>query len=88
MKNYLLLMFALTTMNLFSENKRITLYFIDSTKNTMYLETIDLSSETNNERFLKSCKIGFGFFNNRSLFVSELKSIVSKHMVFCVESIK
>ena len=53
MKNYLLLMFALTTMNLFSENKPITLYFIDSTQNTMCLETIDLSSETNNERLLK-----------------------------------
>ena len=53
MKNYLLLMFALTTMNLFSENKRITLCFSDSTQNTMYLETIDLSSETNNERFFK-----------------------------------
>lgn len=53
MKHYLVLFFVLITMHLFSENKRITLCFIDSTENVIYLETIDLNSETTNERFLK-----------------------------------
>ena len=53
MKNYFFILFTLITVNLFSENNRMTLCFIDSTEGVIYSETIDLSFETTSEQFFK-----------------------------------
>ncbi len=49
--SYIVLLFL--TSNLFSENKSVSLYVVDSAQNIIYTEIIDISSETNNEQFFK-----------------------------------